>query len=497
LFKKNTYLTVISIFAFVLSFFIPYFFNENYASFPAPVFTNNEAEKIYHEYTKVLYETSDAADKPSILFTSNYNVGKFLSDRNYSQDQIDVLAKKIPLYNVTVSGSYTLGIDPLTRDINIIDNVQIPVENDKDITSFVKFTLAKDPKLKEKKNIQLDFNHTPLSGDFDKKTTVYTYTYKDAYKNSDLGENIKVFVQDGNILKAERAAFVRGNTMEYSTPFYVQLIGLIPLLILIIMLLAVLIVFIVKSIRKTIISYKFAIFPGMVAFISSLIITSFDGYSSFVLIQSILEGVFVYLVLAAYSSRKNKLTVTEWKEPIFIGFLFASLLNLVDTLFYAISYKMGAWESGVDQYSVFMQDHKWLLLFYPIGIGLGAAVFEEVAARFYFDKVFRKVPVVIVALISSFIWASLHLFYEVYPWYLRIIELTIFIGPSLYYIYKKYGLKTSIATHYFFNSFFCSIAFLNMDITIGIISSIIALLPLGLLLLRKKQTAEVGHYFYG
>lgn len=497
MFKKHRYLAVISIFAFVLSFFIPYFLNENAASFPEPVFTNNEAKEIYQDVSKIIFEKSNSADKPTIMLTSNYNVGKFLSDHNYSQDQVNVLAKKIPLYNVTVSGSYTLGIDPQTKDINLIDVAQIPIKNDKDITAFVEYIFSKDPKLKEKKNIDLDFNSLPLTAEFDKKVTVYTYTYKGAYKNRDLGENIKVFVQDGNILKAERSAFVRGNTVEFSTPFYVQIIGLIPILILIIMLLSVLIVFIVKSVRKTIVSYKFAIFPGIVAFISSLIISSFEGYSLLVLIQALLEGLFVYFALAVFSSRKNKLTVGEWKEPIFRGFLFASLLNLVDSLFYGISFKMGAWESGVEQYSVFMQDQKWLLLLYPIGIGLGAAVFEEVSARFYFDKIFRKVPVVIVALISSFIWASLHLSYEVYPWYLRIIELTVFIGPFLFYIYKKYGLKTSISTHYFFNSFFCSIAFFYWDVSIGIISCVIALLPLGLLLSRKKQAVEVGYIVNG
>jgi hypothetical protein len=187
-----------------LSFFIPYFFNVNSASFPKPVFTNNEAKDVYQDSSKIIYETSDSADKPSILLTSNYNVGKFLSDHNYSQDQVDALAKKIPLYNVTVSGSYTLGIEPLTKDINLIDDVQIPVENDKDITAFVEYIFSKDPKLKEKKNIKLDFNHLLLSGQLDEKATVYTYTYKGAYKNSELGESIKVFVQDGNILKAER-----------------------------------------------------------------------------------------------------------------------------------------------------------------------------------------------------------------------------------------------------------------------------------------------------
>lgn len=94
----------------------------------------------------------------------------------------------------------------------------------------------------------------------------------------------------------------------------------------------------------------------------------------------------------------------------------------------------------------------WLL---PLAIGFSAALFEELVFRKWMDTYLTALTRswIVTAFISSFLWSLTHLQYSVSPWYLRIVEITLFTGPVSFWIYKKYGLYPAILGHLLYNAF--------------------------------------------
>ncbi|WP_419182568.1 type II CAAX prenyl endopeptidase Rce1 family protein [Lysinibacillus fusiformis] len=99
---------------------------------------------------------------------------------------------------------------------------------------------------------------------------------------------------------------------------------------------------------------------------------------------------------------------------------------------------------------------------------------------------FDRFSVVASVILTSFFWGIQHLSYDVYPWYLRIIEFMI-IGSFFYFIYKKFGFKTAIFCHYFYNSLFTTLFLFRVDMKVAIVALILSISPLLVLLLKTKS----------
>lgn len=489
LFQKHKKLSMVAFILLILGFVIPMMVPLHSNTYTPPKMKNAEAKETYREIAESLGENVANDANPAIMITSNEYLGRYIQDNKLTDKQVVSLMKDVPLYQIEMTGDTNdpfISIDPLTKKLVKADNLSVAVKNDEAVTSFVhkqygeEFTLSK----KQKREARWDETIAYPEG----KVTVYTF--KSDFNHDHISDQVKVMVEDGKIVLADHFASVDHHGKINSIPFG-PMLGLSFGSILVYIVLAVIAccLFVYKMGKRQIVSFRLPFIPAIIALVFTEIATiSFEGKLTMASLGfNLFFSVMIYFVLAVFiKTKENVYSLDEWKEPVYVGFLFASIGFFLSTVFYTIATMMGAWSSPSLNFSMLMSDHKWFVVLASLAIGIGAAVSEELTARFAFDKMMSKVPAVLVALFSSFVWALLHLGYEVYPWYLRVIELTFVIGPFIYYVYKKYGLKYSIMLHFFFNSFFSAFELYYYDQGLAWVSSILALFPL-LLLLRKSK----------
>jgi hypothetical protein len=160
-----------------------------------------------------------------------------------------------------------------------------------------------------------------------------------------------------------------------------------------------------------------------------------------------------------------------------LAFLFCGYI----TLFYMIGRKaLGIWMPAQSPYSNMLGTV--FPFIYPLTISLLAAVSEEFIFRFFAISILKKYLKVtfLALLIPAAIWAFAHSGYQVFPAYVRGIELTI-AGLVFGYFFIKYGLMTVIIAHYVIDAIFIGIPLLRSEnsyfLTSGIIVVILAALP--------------------
>lgn len=227
-----------------------------------------------------------------------------------------------------------------------------------------------------------------------------------------------------------------------------------------------------------------------------LLLLSMAVWTTFldVFLQGAIDGFLAFMAMLAVYTKKNALgsrspeRLGRLREKVFQGYLFGVLAFLPSLLFYVIAtHLFGAWGSAQDEF-VLLKSARWMALT-PLFIGLAPAVTEELMFRKFGEFVFRRVwnNQIFIALVTSFIWATLHLGYAVHPWYLRIVELTLFVGPFLYWVYKKYGLTASMTAHYLFNCFLMSVTLIAIDAERYVYCLLFLLVPLIIYLVPAKR----------
>lgn len=232
------------------------------------------------------------------------------------------------------------------------------------------------------------------------------------------------------------------------------------------------------------------ILTGMVLVVTGmLMITDIIG-----LMQGIAYGVLVFMAMLAVYSKRNNLgsrspeRMAYLREKVLQGYLLGMITFLPSFVFYTIAENgFNAWGSSEDAF-LMLEEAKWVMLT-PFLIGLFAAVSEEIMFRKFGEFVFKRVwnNQLFIALITSFIWSIGHLAYTVHPWYLRIVELTFFVGPFLYWVYKKYGLTVAIMSHYLFNCISVSLTLMSFDADRYVYSLLYLLVPLVIYVIPAKH----------
>lgn len=147
-------------------------------------------------------------------------------------------------------------------------------------------------------------------------------------------------------------------------------------------------------------------------------------------------------------------------------------------LFYIMGRNMGFWSPAEINYNdIFSTYIPWI---YPLFIGFSAAIFEEGVFRLFgipFLIRFVKKPWIAV-IITAFVWGFLHSNYPQSPWFARGIEVGI-EGLLLGYLFLRFGVLTSIVSHYTFNALITSVALMSSASLLNtFLSFFFALLPL-------------------
>ncbi|WP_054950620.1 type II CAAX endopeptidase family protein [Numidum massiliense] len=290
-------------------------------------------------------------------------------------------------------------------------------------------------------------SNEPLVGDRALLYKVFTYNgnFTGYYPKLDVPEPYTVSLTEKNLTFLLNA----GSTLLYMTLIFV--LGLIML--------------VLKATEQRL-SFTFPLLIGLsVVVLSILFMTNLIG-----VIEGLLSGAIVFFALVTVYEKRDRLwnripaRINRIREQVLQGYLLAIVLFLPSFIFYTVgNHLFDIWSSSEDTF-LMLKDAKWLWLT-PFLIGITAAISEEIMYRKFGEFVVRRVwnNQLFIALTTSFIWAIAHLGYNVHPWYLRVIELTFFVGPVLYFVYKKYGLLVSMIAHYLFNCLIGSLTLMSFS----------------------------------
>ncbi len=172
------------------------------------------------------------------------------------------------------------------------------------------------------------------------------------------------------------------------------------------------------------------------------------------------------------------------------GFLTAIIGITLGELYFLIAGFFDVWTSPVLNHSLLILNSPWILPIFTLFIGLSAAVTEEAIFRNYMGPFFERFGVVIAVIVTSLLWGVLHIGYDMYPWYLYVIEFILITGPFFYFVYRRYGFPTVILLHYFYNAGVSTLFLFSIDIMIASISLVVMVSPFSLYLYRKPFKVE-------
>lgn len=172
------------------------------------------------------------------------------------------------------------------------------------------------------------------------------------------------------------------------------------------------------------------------------------------------------------------------------GFLTAIIGITLGELYFLIAGFFDVWTSPVLNHSLLILNSPWILPIFTLFIGLSAAVTEEAIFRNYMGPFFERFGVVIAVIVTSLLWGVLHIGYDMYPWYLYVIEFILITGPFFYFVYRRYGFPTVILLHYFYNAGVSTLFLFSIDFTIASISLVVMVSPFSLYLYRKPFKVE-------
>ncbi|MCB1307580.1 MAG: CPBP family intramembrane metalloprotease [Leptospiraceae bacterium] len=197
----------------------------------------------------------------------------------------------------------------------------------------------------------------------------------------------------------------------------------------------------------------------------------------------IIEALYLWALFLALVQLANRRTARRWWNAVrvhlapmaLIGLALALILAVLDTIFYEIVQQLGGWWSSMHATTVYLRGSAVPVFLYAFTAIIPAALLEEAVYRHWIgggirtavrslSRIFGKgdseteirgllviLEYTIGIILSSLLWGIVHLGYDVYPWYLRIVEFVLYGGPFFYIIWRRYGLMVSISTHLWIN----------------------------------------------
>ncbi|MBL0387390.1 CPBP family intramembrane metalloprotease [Tumebacillus sp. ITR2] len=172
--------------------------------------------------------------------------------------------------------------------------------------------------------------------------------------------------------------------------------------------------------------------------------------------QGLLFGLATFGAAVAAYGWQVRVSIRKWVSlrmwrGIGFGVLFGGVQLGIGLLFSYVVQRLGG---SVDEGSVreIVEQSPWPWLI-PVAVGVAAGVYEELVYRKLADVwLSRWMPGWAVVLVSSFLWACTHGTGDVSPWYLRLVELGLIVGPLSFGFYRRFGLFPTVIAHGFYNA---------------------------------------------
>lgn len=452
--------------------------------YPYPDFTLKDVTNSLDEASESLHmDVPHPEDADFIDAEANNSIGRYVADRELNENQLETLKKEVPLYEITIEDMLqTIKLDADSKKVTVANELKLPINDLNDVDAFVErhFGSAYE-------RMTVDDTSDDIFSEWDAE---YVYAAPTTYE--DVQTIVEVNASDEYIYAFHQYALAADYPFqdENSTPF-------------ILIIITVLLFFITLFIIVTVQLIKRLIKRQIEGFIGPILLTIFAGFGWFFLNSSmgvsvsgfgaVEPAIMTYLTLTTLLIRWKKSSkswdeqISHTKKAIIQGLLLTVISLTLAELFFLVATHFGGWASPVSNHGLLLNQKLWLLPFFAVFVGISAAITEEAIFRNYMIPFFDRFGVITSVLVTSILWGILHVGYDMYPWYLYIIDFIIISGPFFYFVYKKFGLKTAMFLHYFYNSIVTVMFLFSVDIKVAITSLLLTLAPLLLFFYKPKQ----------
>ncbi|ARU63581.1 hypothetical protein CBW65_23135 [Tumebacillus avium] len=156
---------------------------------------------------------------------------------------------------------------------------------------------------------------------------------------------------------------------------------------------------------------------------------------------------------------QRRWVVPHWPhQQIIAGYGVFGVLAGASTILAWVAAQAGFWFSDLRPQEALALS-PWPVLLTGVAAA-AAAINEELIFRRLGNFVLNRLlkSWIAAAILSSLVWSMGHLTYDVSPWYYRILELGLVIGPLFFWLYRRYGLGAVITGHFLYNCFLANVA---------------------------------------
>ncbi|MFO1444878.1 CPBP family intramembrane metalloprotease [Bacillus sp. Bva_UNVM-123] len=415
-----------------------------------------------------------------------------MEKNKFDEEKIAKLQQEVPIYTIEVDTSkQSYQIDPKNGQITKATGISLPYNEQYDVDHFILTYFGEGYTLQAKED-----SESNIFVDWELK-----YVFSAPTTFNDISKVVEIYTNANKIVEFQHFGVAKGFSLTNADESVGQIIiSLFSLLFLFVLFIIVTVQLIKRLIKKQIEGFIGPFLLSLIAgfgwfFLTSSMGATISGFGAFE------PGVMTYLTFATLLIRWKKTSestenrLLNSKNSIFQGLLLTIVGLALTNLFFYIASFFGSWISPVLNHGLLINVNPWILPIFTLFVGISAAITEEAIFRQYMIPFFDRFSVIISVILTSFLWGILHLGYDVYPWYLRVIEFMIIGGPFYYIVYKKFGFKTAIFCHYFNNSFITILFLWRVDLMVAIVALFLSLSPLLVLLLKtKSHEATVDQY---
>lgn len=477
---KNRRLTIfagIGLIAYILLMF----FGNSSSSYSLPDYTKSDIFNALDYSAKQLHIPSITEEEAMYVdAVANNSIGRYVDEKQLDQQQLTILEKEVPLYTIEVDTFLkAYQVNPQNGELTSATSINIATD---DVEQFVidQFGAGYELQLEERDN--------SIFAEWEVKKTFVAETSFD-----DVSKMVDVYLINNDIVQFDHYGLAENYPLQQVDSTGQMILYIIILLFLVVMFFIVTIHLIIKLVKKQI-----------EGFIGPLLLTIVAGFGWFYLtnamggaisgIGMIEPALMTYLTFATLMIRwkKSKQTVStkllSFKKPIWLGLLAAIISLALSEFFFFIASFFGAWVSPVLNHGALIQLDVWMFPIFSLFIGLSAAITEESIFRNYMIPSFDRLGVIVSVIATSVLWGILHIGYDMFPWYLYVIDFIIITGPLFYFVYKRYGFKTVIFLHFFYNTWVTTLFLFSVDVKVAFVSLLITLSPFLLFLYRRTDS---------
>lgn len=411
-------------------------------------------------------------------FRANSSVGRYLERNALTENEYATLIEEVSLYEYEVTSStllytYSFEQDLLTGAEAI--NLQVEAE------PFVHEYFGEEYSFKGREQAQDIFT------DWDTKETYVADT-----SFPDIINVVDLYINDGIITSFEQYALALGYPKEGDSTAQI-IVSLFIFLFLIGLVLFVTVHLIIKLIKKEIEAFWAPFGLSLVTGLSWLLTNKALGINilSFAIVESLILTYLTFVTLLIRWKRDERPLMERLRtlQPAVVHGLLLTAVGLVLAEgFFFIARYFDTWSSPVTMHNVLVELNPWLIPLFTLCIGLSAAISEEAIFRHYMIPMFERVGIFFALIVTSFLWGIMHIGYDMYPWYLYILEFFMLTGPFFFFVYKRYGFATAIFMHYFYNAWVTTLFLIYVDWQIAVVSLLVMFSPFLLFLIRRKES---------